>query len=135
SGHVEISPDGGSTWQTISPIDGPAYDRLPDGSLGWSGNSLGWVNSTFGLNAYCHSTLNLRFVFKSDDVVQDAGWYLSDFLINASAAAAPTGPQFGTFARSGDAFYAYFESSGSAASLTTPAGTTTRVTYTGTTGD
>lgn len=134
-GRVEISADGGQTWTNIHPQGGLLYDRLPDGSYGWSGNTLGWKTSTFELTPYAGSPLNIRFVFETDDVIQNDGWYISDFAILA-APPSPTIPaQFDSYAGAADAFYAYFESAGTTASFTTPEGQTVSIRYTGSSGD
>jgi len=86
-GWVEISTDGGQTWQQIDPIDGPAYrtDLLGyityETDRAWLGSSNGWVKSVFNLTAYAGKTIMIRFVFFSDYSVTCAGWYIDDAYI------------------------------------------------------
>jgi len=86
-GWVEISTDGGQTWQQIDPIDGPAYSTNLRGDItyetdrAWTGSSDGWVKSVFNLTAYTGQTIMIRFVFFSDFSITRAGWYIDDVYI------------------------------------------------------
>jgi hypothetical protein len=135
SGRVEISGDNGGTWQTLQPATGLLYDHLPDGSWGWTGNSLGWKATTFDLHAWTGSKLYLRFVFHADDASQLDGWYISTPSLIAYPPTPTSQPLYNSYTTNNDAFYAYFENSGTTASFTTPNGQTVAVKYVGSNGD
>ncbi len=86
-GLVQVSTDG-TTWTTVVPTDGKLYDsdapivatHAPvSGANGFSGgqDENSWGISTFDLTPYAgSSSLQLRFVFGSNDATQMGGWYI-----------------------------------------------------------
>lgn len=132
---VEISPDNGTTWRPLEPLQGPSYDDLFAGKRGWSGSSLGWQHSVFELTPFTGQDLHIRFTFESDDTLESAGWYISDLLIQTGNPDADSAPAFASRADENAAFYAYFPSSGSEATIATPTGKQVTIRYIGTTGD
>ena len=50
---------------------------------GWGGDqsALGWQLVTADLSAYAGQTIYLRYAFRSDSIVQYAGFYVDDILI------------------------------------------------------
>ncbi len=70
---VDVSSDGGSTW---NPLRG-GYGSAP------SGDSKGWTISTLDLTAYAGQTINLRFLFDTGDSLYNAfpGWFVDDIVI------------------------------------------------------
>lgn len=133
SAHVEVTQDGGQTWRTIEPLGDNPYGMLSDGTRGWSGNSLGYRKATFDFTPYVGAPVQIRFVFKSDGSVTNEGWRISNIEVDQGQVA-PYSDNFASRARPTDGFYAYFQTSGSQASFTTPEGKTTTITYTGQTG-
>jgi hypothetical protein len=85
-GIVEISTDGGSSWDQITPeggypyriMDNPASPFPPDTPC-FSG-SHNWKEETFDLSDYTGEA-HLRFRFGTDGYVSAEGWYIDDVLI------------------------------------------------------
>ena len=68
---VEISTDGGSTWPT----------RLAR----YGGFQGGWIPETIDLTPYAgQSNVKIRFRLRTDDSVQQDGWYIDDVIIKSS---------------------------------------------------
>lgn len=77
---VLISADGGSTWL---PIDGlytnPGVGSFqPNGEPLYDGVQLTWVKESMSLNNYIGEDIVIRFLFKSDQLVTEDGWYIDD---------------------------------------------------------
>ncbi|MBN2564169.1 MAG: T9SS type A sorting domain-containing protein [Candidatus Eisenbacteria bacterium] len=94
-GLVEISTDGGATWNVLYPNGGYSHYKnsntanpLPEGTPCWSG-SFGWRQETFDLSSYENSLIQIRFRFASDGYVTEEGWYVDD--INLTSTSPPTG--------------------------------------------
>jgi hypothetical protein len=94
-GLVEITTDGGDTWQVLHPNGGYSHAKnyntanpLPEGTPCWSG-SFGWRQETFDLTSYENNTVQIRFRFASDGYVTEEGWYVDD--INLASTSPPTG--------------------------------------------
>lgn len=79
-GTVEI--DDGTGWRTVEPIYG-----YPEAS-GFTGSSGGWVTSSVDLTGL-GAGAQLRFVFTSDLIIADAGWYLADVAVYDGDATPP----------------------------------------------
>ena len=79
-GRVEISIGDPDRWVPLVPVGG--YPEVSvfalDGAPGFSGRTEGWENVTFELAAYLNQRIMLRFVFKSDDSFNFAGWFIDD---------------------------------------------------------
>jgi len=90
-GVVEISADGGATWQQLMPLGAyshnarwltgagnPTTHPFPGGTPCYSG-SIGWETVTFDLSQLGDSaTVRIRFRFGADDGDGFAGWTLDD---------------------------------------------------------
>jgi hypothetical protein len=94
-GLVQISSDGGATWDVLYPNGGYSHAKnsndanpLPEGTPCWSG-SFGWTQETFDLTAYENTVIQIRFRFASDGYVTEEGWYVDD--INLTSTGSPTG--------------------------------------------
>jgi hypothetical protein len=94
-GLVQISTDGGATWNVLYPNGGYSHYKnsntanpLPEGTPCWSG-SFGWRQETFDLSSYENSLVQIRFHFASDGYVTAEGWYIDD--INLTSESPPTG--------------------------------------------
>jgi hypothetical protein len=81
-GRIEYSIDGGDRWGVIAPSGG-----YPEASIfafnegpGYSGTSGGWIPSRVDLTQFGGSTIQIKFVFKSDDsnFRAYAGWFIDD---------------------------------------------------------
>jgi hypothetical protein len=89
-GNVQISTDGGTSWTVLQPQGG--YNGTLSGSCnilagqpGFTGNSLGWAERKFPLDAYVGRWVRLRFHFASDSGTQGLGWYLDDLVVEGSS--------------------------------------------------
>ena len=65
-GRVEISPDGGASWDTL---------ELLQGSLG------GYTHRTYDLSPYAGAEVRIRFWMISDVSASYPGWYIDDFAV------------------------------------------------------
>jgi hypothetical protein len=83
---VEISTDGGETWDQITPVGGYPYLIYPNTSspfdadtpcFAWTDD---WTFVEFDLSAY-EGRSRIRFRFGSDGYVNYEGWYLDDITI------------------------------------------------------
>jgi hypothetical protein len=63
---VQISPDGGATWDTL---------ELLQGALG------GYTQRAYDLSQYAGAEVRIRFWMSSDVSVSYAGWYIDDFAV------------------------------------------------------
>lgn len=68
-GYIEISTNGGSTWNTLGSVNG---------------SSSGWVQKTFDLSSY-NGQAQIRFRLNSDTYVTEEGWYIDDIQISPPA--------------------------------------------------
>ncbi|HYF81368.1 MAG TPA: S8 family serine peptidase, partial [Symbiobacteriaceae bacterium] len=75
-GFVEISADGGSTWNEM------AVYTSPDG-----GDAVGWEMPMIDLSAYAGGTVKIRFRLDSDSSVRYPGWYIDDVTVAGIGAA------------------------------------------------
>ncbi len=90
AGNVKISVDGGDTWTVITPEGGypspAAYSTnaaIP-GEPCYFGNSDGWVQAVFNLEAYSGQTAMFRWHFGTDgSVTSYIGWYIDDVYVGA----------------------------------------------------
>jgi hypothetical protein len=92
-GLVEITTDGGATWNVIAPVGGYSHAKnyntanpLPEGTPCWSG-SHDWRLETFDLSAYSGETVQIRFRFVSDGYVTFEGWYVDDVQLTSAPVA------------------------------------------------
>ncbi len=63
-GYVEVSPDGGVTWDVLESYTNPGFAGLPGFPQDWDDAAYG--HQLFDLSAYVGSDLRLRFRFESD---------------------------------------------------------------------
>ncbi len=81
--NVQVSTDGGSSWDIISPIsgyDGVAYDHNPyleDDSV-FTANSGGWQTATFDMEPFAGSSVQIKFVVGTDPYISSLGWFIDD---------------------------------------------------------
>lgn len=73
-GQVQVSKDGGTNWDNITPNEHKKYgDR-----------SRVWKTEEIDLSAYRGETISIRFYFQSDASGYHSGWYIDDFYVLAS---------------------------------------------------
>jgi len=78
-GRVDITADGGMTWNTIVPSGGYPVDFVGAlGGPGYNGNSGGWHRAAFDLSQFLGQTVALRWHFASDAGIVDRGWFIDD---------------------------------------------------------
>jgi hypothetical protein len=82
-GFVEVSTDGGSNWNHITPVGGYKFTIVdnpvspyPEGTPCFSG-SFGWRQEEFDISA-TSGLLQFRFNFGTDGYVVREGWYIDD---------------------------------------------------------
>ncbi len=90
-GYIEVSDDGGSSWQMVeagdfiqTPYNGTlGASSNPDiaGKSAWTGNSGGFVHSILHLAAYKNKDVNIRFVYGQDNNTNVTGWWVDDIRI------------------------------------------------------
>ena len=109
--NVQISADGGSTWELLNGSDpydfqcgygwiwnSAEYDT--GGSLnhlaaGWGGNSGGWNNVTFDLSSYAGQEVIVRFAFGSDpayctlDDASITGFHVDNVMVSGALDCSP----------------------------------------------
>jgi hypothetical protein len=77
-GYVEVSTDG----VTFTPIAGNITTNAnpygPNRGNGITGNSSGWVQGRFPLNAYSGQDVYMRFTYATDGAVYNEGFYVDD---------------------------------------------------------
>ncbi len=86
-GRLEISADGGTTWEPLLPEGGYSHivrggsipGPFPAGTPVWSGEH-GWEQVFVDLGGYA-GAVKLRFSFGSDGAVTAEGWYLDDLRV------------------------------------------------------
>ena len=92
-GNVQISTDGGESWEIIYPEEGYPDDSIVglDNEPGYTatsgdGSEADWEIATFGLTDYSNQDVKFRFRFGTDASVNTyEGWYIDDFEINNGA--------------------------------------------------
>lgn len=83
--YLEISVDGGETWEIITTPSGTAED--PSGnSFGWGYNAKtnGWVEERVDLSEYAGKKVQVRFEYVTDAAVNGEGFLLDDVSVDAA---------------------------------------------------
>jgi len=82
---VEISRDGGASFQGIDPVGGYPYRITPNDASPFAyhrpclgGQTGGWEAVEFDLAAYAGETVQVRFRFGTDGYVTSRGWFVDD---------------------------------------------------------
>jgi len=89
-GYVEVSTDGGGTWETLPDMDGVLTDADPnDENLGWglTGSSLTPRRLRFDLGAYAGRSIDLRLRYKTDVGTVLGGWWVDNLSLEAAGTA------------------------------------------------
>jgi hypothetical protein len=88
-GFVQVSTDGGKTYQSLAndittdDVDPTAFELVVNNLPGLNGNSGGgdtpeWVTTSFDLSAYAGRTILLSFRYITDSSIDGAGWWIDD---------------------------------------------------------
>jgi hypothetical protein len=101
---VEISTNGGSSWNDLPPAGGYPSDFAQTGNPpinacgydathgAFNGTPLtGWTQYTGDLTPYAGQTVQIRFRFSTDPGVENEGFYLDDVTITSAMAPASCG--------------------------------------------
>jgi hypothetical protein len=91
AGLVQISNDGGSNWQILSPVGGyPSQMNnansndacgFVNNQPAFTGTALSWQAYSFDLGASA-GTIKLRWLFSTDGAQTDAGWWIDDVVVS-----------------------------------------------------
>jgi len=109
AGIVEISTDGGGSWDQITPQGGYPYTIWDEAASAGSPFAVGtpcfsgtydWQQEEFDLSAYS-GEVTIRFRFGSDEATNQEGWYIDDIYVGAPPAFDLSGP--GVSPATGDA--------------------------------
>jgi hypothetical protein len=89
-GRLEASNDG-RIWRVLVPAEGyPSAAVTAFEGAAYTGSSQGWRRALFALDRVRGNQLWLRWVFASDPIANDLGWYIDDVhLLAAQAQIAP----------------------------------------------
>jgi hypothetical protein len=85
-GLVEISTDGGSSWERV-PVNYPGSVSQTNDACGlgtggfFNGTDSTWGEYTASLAGWAGSEVQLRFIFSSDGYIEDDGWWIDDISI------------------------------------------------------
>jgi immune inhibitor A len=80
-GYVEVSEDGGATWESLPDMDGIFTDNNKNGTLqGWGLTGTGQGVLSIDLSGYSGQAIWLRLRYSTDWAVQGAGWWAASFL-------------------------------------------------------
>jgi parallel beta-helix repeat protein len=96
-GQVQISTDGGTTWGSIGYIGDPLgtnwYNSQVNGTHNFSGNSQGWMLSSYDISSYTglSTPVQFRFRFFSNSSGHSDGWAIDDFELSVPQASVDAG--------------------------------------------
>lgn len=86
-GYIEVSTDGGATWQTLpghhTTTEDPSGQNYGHGYTGVSGGGAtpAWVQEEIDLSPFAGQQILLRFEYITDEGVNRAGWCVDDIRI------------------------------------------------------
>ncbi len=89
-GVVQISNDNGLLWQTLNLATGypGTFNSTSDacgfdnGDLSFTGTNLTWSDHTADLSAFNGDSIQIRWIFSTDQAVTMEGWYIDDIAIS-----------------------------------------------------
>lgn len=84
--YVQASTDGGSTWAALDgTINGTAIPDDASGSAAIDGEQDSWADLSVPLSAYDGQKIKLRFLYKTDGGVSEAGLFVDDLTVKAGS--------------------------------------------------
>lgn len=102
---VEITRNGGLTFESITPVNGYPYRITPNPDSPFEGHrpcfggiSGGWREAVFDLADYAGETVQVRFRFGTDRYVESRGWFIDDVAFTWGADWIQADPPSGTVA-------------------------------------
>jgi immune inhibitor A len=85
--YVQASTDGGSTWTSLDgTIDGTPIPDDASGNPAIDGEQASWADLSVPLSAYDGQKIKLRFLYKTDGGVSEAGLFVDDLAVKAGGA-------------------------------------------------
>ncbi len=82
-GYVELSPDGGASWQTLPDTEGILTRADPHGlNQGWGLTGRGEGRLRFDLSAFSGQTVVLRLRYISDRFATEPGWWVDNLSLD-----------------------------------------------------
>jgi immune inhibitor A len=82
--YVQASTDGGSTWTSLDgTIDGTPIPDDASGNPAIDGEQAAWADLSVPLSAYDGQKIKLRFLYKTDGGVSEAGLFVDDVAVKA----------------------------------------------------
>jgi hypothetical protein len=80
--YLEISTDGGTTWQVLGTEHGTDQDPFEVAlGIGYTGSSVKWLSESINLSPYVGQEIQLRFHMVSDLTINRDGFQLDDIAI------------------------------------------------------
>ena len=106
-GNVKISIDGGASWSIIYPESGYPEDAVSTandflaGEPAFSGHDIGemWHRATFNLAEFSGETVQIRFDFAGDGIIDYPGWFIDDVVVTEAAEFVNLSPRYGEMSR------------------------------------
>lgn len=90
-GNIQISTDGGSSWNVITPEGGYPDNSVVglDGEPGFTSTSSDWQQCVIDLSMYTGYTVQFAFRFGTDGSVTRDGWYIDAVILNPGTNESP----------------------------------------------
>ena len=80
--YLEVSADGGHTWQILHPKFASDSDRLGNAyGPGYTGESNGWVAESVDISVYAGGRIQVRFEYITDGAIHTDGFVLDDISV------------------------------------------------------
>jgi hypothetical protein len=90
-GFVEVSTDNGETWTSLAndltqpTAEEDALPNIPAGVPALSGDSGGWVSTSFDLSEYAGQDILVGLRYVTDPAVDDDGWWVDDVTVDGTS--------------------------------------------------
>lgn len=84
--YIQASTDGGTTWKSLpGTINGTAIANDASGNPAIDGEQATWADLVVPLTAYNGQKIKLRFLYKTDGGVAEAGLFVDDLTVKAGS--------------------------------------------------
>jgi hypothetical protein len=109
-GLVEITTDGGATWNALdAQLRAGAYDGTIasasnplNGQRAWCTPQNSWINTMAALDEFAGQTVQFRYRLGTDDAVSHEGWYVDDVSVQSCLPSTALGPDSSLLAMPGE---------------------------------
>ena len=90
-GQIQLSTNNGTNWISLTgQYTNPGVDGFqPVGEPLYDGTQSTWVHETIDISTYADHQISLRFYFRSDQSVQQDGWYVDNVMISVYSGVIP----------------------------------------------